>query len=166
MRSSLPISTVWALPTKSPASSGGAQQTAAGVSTRGHGQREGPAGDKFCRRQDAGNGGRVRSDAKRNGAPRTPSARGGSPVVHSSLASFYARPNSQDTAAQQLANQNRRKTTTMRPVETPPGIRRAGAAVQRPKRIARNKEDSQNMRTFAPWISRRSKQSHSTWTES
>ena len=29
----------------------------------GHGKREGPAGDKFSRSEDAGNGGRVRSEA-------------------------------------------------------------------------------------------------------
>ncbi len=45
-----------------------------GVSSRAHGKREGPAGDKFPRSGDAGNGGRVRSGAKRNGVPRaTPS---------------------------------------------------------------------------------------------
>ena len=43
-----------------------------GVAPLGHGKREGPAGDKFLRSKDAGNGGRVRSGAKRNGAPREP----------------------------------------------------------------------------------------------
>ena len=38
----------------------------------GHGKREGPAGDKLSRSDDAGYGGRVRSGAKRNGAPREP----------------------------------------------------------------------------------------------
>ena len=43
-----------------------------GVATRGHVKREGPAGDKFPRSGDEGNGGRVRSGAKRNVAPREP----------------------------------------------------------------------------------------------
>ena len=34
-----------------------------GVAPLGHGKREGPAGDKFLRSKDAGNGGRVRSGA-------------------------------------------------------------------------------------------------------
>ena len=33
-----------------------------GVASRGHGKREGPAGDKLSRSDDAGNGGRVRSE--------------------------------------------------------------------------------------------------------
>ena len=33
-----------------------------GVASRGHGKREGPAGDKLLRSDDAGNGGRVRSE--------------------------------------------------------------------------------------------------------
>ena len=41
-----------------------------GLAPLGQGKREGPAGDKFLRSKDAGNGGRVRSGAKRNGAPR------------------------------------------------------------------------------------------------
>lgn len=34
-----------------------------GVAPLGHGKREGPAGDKFSRSEDEGNGGRVRSVA-------------------------------------------------------------------------------------------------------
>ena len=33
-----------------------------GVAPLGHGEREGPAGDKFSRSEDAGNGGRVRKE--------------------------------------------------------------------------------------------------------
>ena len=54
------------------ASSRDGKEVPGGVAPLGHGKREGPAGDKLSRSDDAGNGGRVRSGAKRNGAPREP----------------------------------------------------------------------------------------------
>ena len=51
-----------------------------GVAPLGHGKREGPAGDKLLRSNDAGYGGRVRSGAQRNGAPREPPSRHGGKI--------------------------------------------------------------------------------------
>ena len=47
------------------------REESGGVAPLGLGKRAGPAGDKFSRSEDAGNGGRVRSGAQRNEAPRT-----------------------------------------------------------------------------------------------
>ena len=47
------------------ADEGGKEDGPGGVAPLGHGKREGPAGDKFPRSGDAGNGGRVRSERQR-----------------------------------------------------------------------------------------------------
>ena len=47
------------------ADEGGKEDGPGGVAPLGHGKRAGPAGDKFPRSGDAGNGGRVRSERQR-----------------------------------------------------------------------------------------------------
>ena len=51
------------------ADEGSEGKVAGGVAPLGHGKREGPAGDKFPRSGDAGNGGRVRSERQRTEPP-------------------------------------------------------------------------------------------------